>query len=91
MQVESDNFCQQIIHQRAVEGFLDAAPIFPHVELLRLHDLPTHITGLVCQGTSVAGKQLGLADARASLVRHIWRLWDEDPRRPATWDVNSAP
>lgn len=30
-----------------------------------------------CQGCSRAGKMEGMRDARTSLVRHLWRLFDE--------------
>lgn len=96
-EVECDPWCQRVLYQRGVEGYLDLAPIFENAATVHLSDLPIAPTGLIggfpCQvgrfnvrfqlrqGTSIAGKQLGLDDRRSNLVQHIWRLWDEDPSR----------
>ena len=38
-EVEGSSFCQQIIGQRAKEGLVASAPIFPDVRTLRMADI----------------------------------------------------
>ena len=82
--VEKDEFCQRVIAQRILDGWLPAAPIFGDIRDFLHEGYATEYRGLVdivtggvpCQPWSCAGKRQGEVDDR--------NLW------PATIDVLRA-
>jgi len=66
--VEIDPYCQAVIQQRILDGFLDDAPIFPDIRAFdgtQYRGLVDIITaGFPCQPHSVAGQRRGAEDER---------------------------
>ncbi|CAK9008244.1 unnamed protein product [Durusdinium trenchii] len=74
--------CQRVLRARMSEGNLPVGQI--HEDVRSYH--PTSraarfaaaiLAGFPCQGVSQAGAQAGLKDARSSLIKEVFRVYDE--------------
>ena len=82
-QVESNPWCRDLIAQRQHDGLADRGPIYSDVTTCKLEqDVDGFLAGFPCQGICKAGHGLGLKDARTSLVKHVFRLYNEQPVPP---------
>ena len=72
----SEDVCQY--KQTDAVGCGGGFPCQAGLECLRLPHVATAVQFAIChsEGVSVAGHQVGMQDARAGLVRHVFRIWD---------------
>lgn len=79
--VEREAFAASVIVARMEESSLDAAPIWDDVSTFDGKPwrgvVDCVVGGSPCQGNSVAGKRLGLSDARSGLWKEMRRIVEE--------------
>lgn len=81
--MESNPWRRSLILQRQHDGLADKGPIYSDVETAHLdQDVDGILAGFPCQGICKAGHGLGLEDRRTGLVKHVFRLYDEQRHTP---------